>query len=187
MTVTAEFVESTTAPIVFTDVKSSDYFADAVQWAVEQGITNGTGATQFSPNASCTRGQMVTFLWRAAGSPAAAGESPFTDILPSDYFYDAVCWAANEGIAQGTSATTFGPDATVTRGQAVTFLYRYAGAPDMSNNNVFDDVAANTYYTNAVSWAASQGIANGISSTAFGPANDCTRAHTVTFLYRYSN
>lgn len=187
VTVTAEFVESTTAPIVFTDVKSSDYFADAVQWAVEQGITNGTGATQFSPNASCTRGQMVTFLWRAAGSPAAAGESPFTDILPSDYFYDAVCWAANEGIAQGTSATTFGPDATVTRGQAVTFLYRYAGAPDMSNNNVFDDVAANTYYTNAVSWAASQGIANGISSTAFGPANDCTRAHTVTFLYRYSN
>ena len=114
-----------TDKLLFTDVKEGDYCYDAVKWAVEQGITNGTTATTFSPNVGCTRAQMVTFLWRSAKSPAVEGENPFADVQESDYFFGAVLWAAEEGVTKGTTETTFSPAATCTRGQMVTFLYRY--------------------------------------------------------------
>lgn len=190
VTVAATFEKTEVAPPTpstgFSDVSSGDYFADAVKWAVEKGITTGTSATQFSPNASCTRAQMMAFLWRAAGSPAVAGENPFTDVSASSYYYDAVRWAVSQGITQGTSATTFGPGETVTRGQTVAFLYRYAGSPAAGSGSAFADVASGAYYSDAVQWAVNKGITNGVSSTAFGPADDCTRGQIVTFLYRYA-
>ena len=155
-----------------------------MKWAVEKGITNGLTATTFGPNNSCTRGQMVTFLWRAAGSPAATATNSFTDVASSEYYYDAVLWAVEKGITNGTSATTFSPNATVNRGQTVTFLYRYAESPAATGETSFTDVAADAYYANAVKWAVAEEITNGTSSTTFSPASNCTRGQIVTFLYR---
>lgn len=174
-----------TAENPFVDVKKGAYYYDAVLWAVEQKITSGTSATTFSPDASCTRAQMVTFLWRAAGSPKVEnGKNPFTDVKADAYYYDAVLWAVEKGVTSGTSATTFSPDATVTRGQTVTFLYRNAGSPEVSGTMPFADVEADAYYAKAVQWAVQQKITDGTSFTTFSPLDTCTRAQIVTFLYR---
>ena len=187
VSVSATFKQTTVTPpsTGFVDVPASAYYADAVKWAVEKGITTGTSATTFSPEASCTRAQMVTFLWRAAGSPAPkATTTAFTDLDKSAYYYDAVLWAVEQGITTGTSATTFSPNATVTRGQTVTFLYRFAGQPAVSGSSSFTDVNSSDYYAAAVQWAKEQGITSGTSDTTFSPTNDCTRGQIVTFLYR---
>ena len=187
VSVSATFKQTTVTPpsTGFVDVPASAYYADAVKWAVEQGITTGTSATTFSPEASCTRAQMVTFLWRAAGSPAPkATTTAFTDLDKSAYYYDAVLWAVEQGITTGTSSTTFSPNATVTRGQTVTFLYRFAGQPAVSGSSSFTDVNRSDYYAAAVQWAKEQGITSGTSDTTFSPTNDCTRGQIVTFLYR---
>ncbi len=168
---------------LFDDVSANAYYADAVKWAVEQGITSGTSATTFSPDMSCTRAQIVTFLWRANGSPKADGANPFTDVSANAYYYDAVLWAVKEGITSGTSATTFAPDMTVTRGQTVTFLYRAAGAPAVSGGS-FADVAADAYYAGAVAWAVKEGVTSGTGGNNFSPDAPCTRGQIVTFLYR---
>ena len=174
-----------TAQNPFVDVKEGAYYYDAVLWAVEQKITSGTSATTFSPDASCTRAQMVTFLWRAAGSPKVEnGKNPFADVKTDAYYYDAVLWAVEKGVTSGTSATTFSPDATVTRGQTVTFLYRNAGSPEVSGTMPFTDVEADAYYAKAVQWAVQQKITTGTSETTFSPMSDCTRGQIVTFLYR---
>ena len=185
--VKVEFVrkEVPSAGISFTDVRSDAYYYDAVVWAVEQGITAGTSATTFSPDASCTRAQMVSFLWRAAGSPEPQGSTnPFADVQAGTYYYDAVLWAVEQGITAGTSATTFSPDVTVTRGQTVTFLHRSAGSPITDNANPFIDVEASAYYAKAVQWAVDRSITSGTSATTFSPDSPCTRAQIVTFLYR---
>lgn len=168
----------------FTDVPEDAYYSDAVQWAVENGITTGFTETSFGPNRSCTRAQMVTFLWRAAGSPAPASTNHvFQDVPEGAYYADAVLWAAEQGITGGTSAETFSPNATVTRAQTVTFLYRAAGSPAGADSG-FADVAADAYYADAVAWAAAQGITSGTTAETFSPAQACTRAQIVTFLYR---
>ena len=170
----------------FWDVKQGDYYYDAVKWAVEKRITEGTGANFFSPNASCTRAQMVTFLWRAAGSPAPKSTAnPFTDVSANDYFYNAVLWAVENGITTGASADRFAPGATVSRAQTVTFLYRANGSPAASGAS-FSDVAADEYYANAVAWAVRSGITTGTGNGKFSPSADCTRGQIVTFLYRSS-
>ena len=187
VSVSATFKQTTVTPpsTGFVDVPASAYYADAVKWAVEKGITTGTSATTFSPEASCTRAQMVTFLWRAAGSPAPkATTTAFTDLDKSAYYYDAVLWAVEQGITTGTSATTFSPNATVTRGQTVTFLYRFAGQPAVSGSSSFTDVNSSDYYAAAVQWAKEQGITSGTTATTFSPTSDCTRGQIVTFLYR---
>ncbi len=178
--------ESTQQPsISFTDVPSDAYYTDAVAWAVAQGITNGTTETTFSPYDSCTRAQMVTFLWRSAGSPSPAnGDNPFTDVSAGTYYYDAVLWAVEHGITTGTTDTTFSPDNTVTRGQTVTFMYRNAGSPKVDTVSPFVDVASDAYYADAVVWAASNDITKGTTGTTFSPNESCTRAQIVTFLYR---
>ena len=174
------------ATINFRDVNQSDYYYDAVQWAVEKGITEGTSATTFSPDASCTRAQMVTFLWRAAGSPAPKSTvNPFTDVSASDYYYNAVLWAVENGITTGVSADRFAPGATVSRAQTVTFLYRANGSPAASGSS-FSDVAADEYYANAVAWAVQNGITTGTGNGKFTPNAPCTRGQIVTFLYRSS-
>ena len=173
--------------INFLDVKQGDYYYDAVKWAVENGITEGTSAETFSPGASCTRAQMVTFLWRAAGSPAPKSTAnPFKDINKNDYYYSAILWAVENGITSGTSTDTFSPTATVTRGQTVTFLYRAAGSPAVSGGS-FSDVATDAYYANAVAWASQNNITSGTGSGKFSPGADCTRGQIVTLLYRANN
>ena len=170
--------------VPFTDVSFRNYYYNAVKWAVDKGITTGTGRYTFSPDAACTRAQVVTFLWRAAGSPAPMlNENPFTDVHASDYYYDAVLWAVQNGITNGTSAKTFSPDATVTRAQVVTFLWRSQNQPDAAASG-FTDVSASAYYAKAVDWAFANGIATGMDYAAFGPDAACTRAQIVTFLYR---
>jgi len=169
----------------FYDIPAGAYYAEAVQWAIEKGITNGTTDSTFSPNATCTRAQMVTFLWRAAGSPAPNGRGQsFKDISAGAYYYDAVLWAVEQGITNGATATTFDPEGTVTRAQTVTFLYRAAGSPKADSRASFSDVASGAYYADAIGWAAEQAITNGTTATTFSPANGCTRAQIVTFLYR---
>lgn len=168
----------------FHDVTRFDYFYDAVKWAVDHDITSGTGRFTFSPNAACTRAQTVTFLWRAAGSPRPVSTvNPFTDVHYGDYFYQAVLWAVENGITMGTSATTFSPDATVTRAQVVTFLWRANGQPAAWNSG-FTDVRADAYYAKAVAWAVQNGITTGTGFGVFSPDAACTRAQIVTFLYR---
>lgn len=167
----------------FTDVITSYYYYDAVLWSVENGVTNGTSATTFSPNMTVSRAQMVTFLWRAHGSPKATGANPFTDVSESAYYYDAVLWAVANGVTSGTSATTFSPDMAVTRAQAVTFQWRAAGSPTTSGNS-FHDVATDAYYADAVTWAVANGITNGTGSNTFSPNLAVSRAQAVTFLYR---
>lgn len=183
-----ESIVAPAAPVVeetssFGDVDKSAYYYDAVAWAVAEGITNGTGAATFGPEVSCTRAQMVTFLWRAAGSPKASRSNPFTDLEADAYYYDAVLWAVEQGITKGTSAVTFAPDAIVTRAHTVTFLYRAVGAPAFSGSS-FGDVAVDAYYTDAVAWAVAKGITNGMGENVFGPDANCTRGQIVTFLYR---
>lgn len=171
----------------FTDVAQGAYYYDAVQWAVGKKITSGTSATTFTPDGICTRAQTVTFLWRAMGSPKAEGmENPFTDVSKDAYYYDAVLWAVEQGITNGTSATTFSPDATVTRGQTAAFLWRVAKQPQVDQTaNPFADVTQNaSYYYNAVLWAVAKEITNGTSATTFSPDQGCTRAQIVTFLWR---
>lgn len=170
----------------FTDVAQGVYYYDAVQWAVGKKITSGTSATTFTPDGICTRAQTVTFLWRSQGSPKAAGaENPFTDVSKDAYYYDAVLWAVAQGITNGTSATTFSPDATVTRGQTAAFLWRVAKQPQVDQTaNPFADVTQDAYYYNAVLWAVAKEITNGTSSTTFSPDQGCTRAQIVTFLWR---
>ena len=170
----------------FHDVSRLDYFYDAVKWAAENGIASGTGRYTFSPNAVCTRAQTVTFLWRAAGSPLPRYRvCPFTDVQPSDYYYNAVLWAVEQGITTGLNATTFGPDVTVTRGQVATFLYRAASAAKPNTFNPFTDVKTTAYNYDAILWAYDNRITTGISDTTFSPDAYCTRAQIVTFLYRY--
>lgn len=181
--ITPSFVKQTPSQ-AFVDVKTGDYFYDAVLWAVEKGITNGTSAETFSPEAPCTRAQIVTFLWRAAGSPVVNYAMDLSDVAGDAYYAEAVRWALSEGITTGTSDQTFSPDAVCTREQAVTFLYRAAGSPAVSGESAFEDVGADAYYARAVAWAAQNGVTNGISQALFGTGSDCTRAQIVTFLYR---
>ena len=181
--ITPSFVKQTPSQ-AFVDVKTGDYFYDAVLWAVEKGITNGTSAETFSPEDPCTRAQIVTFLWRAAGSPVVNYAMDLSDVAGDAYYAEAVRWALSEGVTTGTSADQFSPDATCTREQAVTFLWRAAGSPAVSSGSAFEDVGADDYYARAVAWAAQNGVTNGISQVLFGTGNDCTRAQIVTFLYR---
>ena len=169
----------------FIDVEPEEYYARPVDWAVAKGITNGTGAFTFSPNNPCTRGQVVTFLWRAAGAPAPKrADNPFVDVNANDYFCQAVLWAVEQGITNGTSPTTFSPNNPCTRGQVVTFLHRNANQPQVKAENPFRDVASGAYYYDAVLWAVGQKITNGTSDTTFSPDQTCTRGQIVTFLYR---
>ena len=171
------------APL-FRDVPANAYYRDAVQWAVEQKITGGTSADTFSPETPCTRGQIVTFLWRAAGSPKPqSATNPFRDVDANAYYYNAILWAVEQGITSGTGAGTFSPDATVTRGQTVTFLYRTAGSPAASGSS-FDDVPAGAYFADAAAWAAQTGITSGTGNGKFSPQANCSRAQIVTFLFR---
>ena len=180
-----EEIEEPTA-FQFTDVSEGDYYYDAVRWAVEKGITLGTSDTTFHPEAGCTRGQMVTFLWRAAGEPAAkASACPFTDVDKDAYYYEALLWAVENGITTGTSDTKFSPNADCTRGQMAVFLYRSAKTPAVSGSHTFDDVKSDAYYNDAVTWAAAEGITTGTSETTFHPNGDCTRGQMVTFLMRW--
>ena len=167
----------------FTDVKTGDYYYDAVLWAVENDITNGTTATSFGPNENVSRAQMVTFLWRAAGAPKATGTNPFTDINADDYYYDAVLWATSNNVTNGTAETTFSPNDPVSRAQAVTFQWRAAGSPTASGNG-FTDIASDAYYADAVTWAVENEITNGMTETTFAPDITVSRAQAVTFLYR---
>ncbi len=170
----------------FTDVAAGSFYADAVTWAVDRAITNGISAAAFGPNAVCSRAEIVTFLYRAAGEPAVSADTknPFTDVNENDYFYNAVLWAVSNGITSGTSDTLFSPHASCSRAQAVTFLYRYADEPAVSSQTSFTDVSSGSFYADAVAWAVSQGITNGSSAATFGSADPCYRSHIVTFLYR---
>ena len=178
--------EPTPEPAVsFTDVVKGSYYYDAVIWAVGEGITTGTSAATFTPNRPCTRAEIVTFLWRAAGSPQpSSSAASFTDIDPAAFYYKAVLWAVERGITTGTTATTFEPYRTADRAQTVTFIWRSFGAPNCPGGTPFGDVQSGTYYAAAVSWAVSEGITTGTSSTAFSPHELCSRGQIVTFLYR---
>ena len=170
---------------VFVDVATGSYYEDAVDWAVENGITKGTDDTHFSPDGICTRAQAVTFLWRTAGSPASKTSTmPFTDVPVGSYYYDAVLWAVENGITKGTSDTTFSPNMTCTRAQIVAFLWRSEKSPAAGTANPFADVKSTAYYADAVLWAVKENITKGTTSTTFSPNADCTRAQIVTFLWR---
>ena len=185
VTVKATFMEDNSMLNFFVDVPADAYYYDAVLWAVENGITSGVDETHFAPNATCTRAQAVTFLWRAAGSPEPeSSEMTFTDVAEGSYYHDAVLWAVENGITKGTSDTTFSPDATCSRGQIVTFLWRSLESPDAGGANPFTDVADDAYYADAVLWAVENGITTGTTDTTFSPNDDCTRAQIVTFLWR---
>lgn len=180
-----EFARLTNVPS-FTDVTESDYFYEAVQWAVSKGITKGTSGDTFSPKLPCTRCQIITFLWRAAGEPKATNRiNPFSDVDEDDYFYEALLWAIENGITQGTSSDTFSPDQSCTRAQMAVFLYRSANSPTVSGTGTFNDVDYESYFASAVIWAAEQGITVGTSGTTFSPEMECTREQIVTFLYRW--
>ena len=185
VTVEAGFRADAAEPVnPFVDVSGGAYYEDAVLWAVREGITSGTTATTFSPGASCTRAQMVTFLWRAAGSPKASGSNPFRDVSADTYYYDAVLWAVENGITSGISADAFAPDAMVTRAQTVTFLYRAAGSPAAASGSSFADVRSDAYYADAVFWAVEKGITSGTAAAAFSPDADCTRAQVAVIMQK---
>ena len=167
----------------FSDVSTTAYYYEAVKWAREKGITGGIGNGLFGPNQPCTRAQIVTFLWRAAGSPEPKNMSSFTDVPADSYYAKAVAWAAENGITGGTGDGQFSPDATCTRAQSVTFLFRAIGKL-VDSKAEFNDVLTDSYYANAVAWAVENGVTNGIGDGLFGPDNSCTRAQIVTFLYR---
>ena len=186
VTVEAAFKASApTGKNPFVDVPAGSYYEDAVIWAVGKGITTGTSATTFNPNGICTRAQAVTFLWRAAGSPAPKSSAmPFADVKAGSYYYDAVLWAVEQGITKGTSDTAFSPNTSCTRAQIVTFLWRANGSPAVSGNSAFTDVTADAYYAAAVTWAEKNDVTGGIGGGLFGSNNNCTRAQIVTFIYR---
>ena len=181
--VKATFMEDNSVLNFFYDVPNGAYFYEAVKWAVENGITTGVGNDLFAPEQSCTRAQIVTFLWRAAGSPEPKTASSFTDVSASAYYAKAVAWAVENGITNGMTATMFAPDATCTRGQSVTFLYRALKGTASGSTN-FTDVKSDAFYADAISWAVANNVTNGTSNTTFSPNADCTRAEIVTFLYR---
>ena len=178
-----KFVEEAPEQI-FADVPVDAYCYEAVKWAASEGITGGIGNNLFAPGLPCTRGQIVTFLWRAAGSPAPKSMSSFADVPADAYYAKAVAWAVENGITGGTGDGKFSPDATCTRAQAVTFLYRASGSPAVSGSAAFSDVAADAYYASAVKWAEKNGITGGIGNGLFGSGDNCTRGQIVTFLYR---
>ena len=170
---------------VFVDVPEGSYYEEAVDWAVKNGITTGTGNNYFTPDGICTRAQAVTFLWRVAGSPTPKTEAMvFEDVLDGSYYYEAVLWAVENGITVGTSATTFSPELTCSRAHIVTFLWRAANSPSVKTDNPFTDVAADAYYIDAVLWAVKHKITAGTTLSTFSPDEGCTRAQIVTFLYR---
>ena len=169
----------------YRDVGENDYFYDAVEWAVQNEITKGTGENVFSPNAPVTRAQVVTFLWRAAGCPVVNDSMRMDDVKPETYYTEAVRWALSEGIAKGTGDATFSPDLVCTRGQIVTFLARFAGVADTDTASAFTDVKATDYFAAAVKWAKDNQVTEGTSATTFCPYDDCTRAQVVTFLWRW--
>ena len=175
--------EKSTLSIVFSDVSSGDYYADAVSWAVKKGITNGVGDNKFAPNASCTRGQMVTFLYRMAGEPAVSGSVNFSDVAADSYYVDAIAWAVAKGITNGTGDGLFAPDAKCSRAQMATFLFRMAGGSNAGDSG-FADVDEGAYYADAIAWAVANGITNGVGSGKFAPDVECTRGQMVTLLYR---
>ena len=183
VTIKGKFVEEAPEQI-FADVPVDAYCYEAVKWAASEGITGGIGNNLFAPGLPCTRGQIVTFLWRAAGSPAPKSMSSFADVPADAYYAKAVAWAVENGITGGTGDGKFSPDATCTRAQAVTFLYRASGSPAVSGSAAFSDVAADAYYASAVKWAEKNGITGGIGGGLFGSGNNCTRGQIVTFLYR---
>ena len=175
----------------FVDVPADAYYYDAVLWAAKEGITGGVDETHFAPYATCTRAQAVTFLWRAAGSPAPENSAMhFTDVAEGSYYHDAVLWAVENGITKGTTDTTFSPNAKCTRAQIVTFLYRSVQAQggglkgQWMFQNPFTDVSLDSYYGEAVMWAVANGVTGGTTATTFSPNSNCTRAQIVTFLYR---
>lgn len=184
VTVKAVFMDDNTMLNFFTDVHAEDYYYDAVLWTAQKGITGGMSDTLFAPNAACPRAQIVTFLWRTAGSPEPSALSNFNDVPSDKYYAKAVAWAVENGITVGTTAATFSPDDICTRAHGVTFLYRAVKATASVGVSAFTDVADSAYYADAVKWATEQGITKGISSTLFGPDETCTRAQIVTFLYR---
>ena len=173
--------------IGFTDVPADAWYAGAVAWAVEQGITSGTGNGKFSPDGSCTRAQMVTFLWRVNGSPGIGTANPFSDVSSDAYYYDAVLWAVEQGITGGTGDGKFSPDAPCTRAQMATFLWRANGSPEVTGTTPFSDVSAGTYYYNAVLWAYERKITNGTGGRKFSPDATCTRAQMVQMLKNASD
>ena len=183
--VKATFMEDNSVLNFFYDVPNDAYFYEAVKWAVKNGITTGVGNDLFAPEQPCTRAQIVTFLWRAAGSPEPKGTAAgMTDVVSGSYYEKAVAWAIENGITTGTTATTFSPDATCTRGQSVTFLHRALKGTAPTTVNGFTDVAADAFYADAVAWAVESGVTNGTTDSTFSPNNGCTRAQIVTFLYR---
>ena len=183
--VTVKVTFKPAAFLAFTDVPSNAYYEDAVNWAVDKGITTGVSANRFDPNGICTRAQAVAFLWRAAGSPAPKSSAmPFIDVPAGSYYSDAVLWAVENGITKGTSDTAFSPDKTCTRAQIVTFLWRSQNAPATGSNDPFTDVAAGDYYADAVLWAVKENVTKGTGNTTFNPDDNCTRAQIVTFLWR---
>ena len=183
VTVSATFAPEKSAADYFADVPANSYYADAVLWAAKNGITGGIGNGLFGPNQPCTRAQIVTFLWRAAGSPEPKAMSSFSDVSADSYYAKAVAWAVENGITTGTGDGKFSPDATCTRAQSVTFLFRAIGKL-VDSKAEFSDVLTDSYYANAVAWAVENGVTNGIGDGLFGPDNSCTRAQIVTFLYR---
>ena len=191
VTVTAAFAEKKAEPIapekLFADVSAEEYYYEAVKWASENGVTGGIGENLFGAKLPCTRAQIVTFLWRAAGSPEPKGMSGFVDVSADAYYAKAVAWAVEQGIVSGTSATTFSPDAVCTRAQSVAFLYRAFGEK-VNKAAGFSDVSADAYYADAVAWAVENGVASGIGGGLFAPDQDCARGQIVAFLYRaYQN
>lgn len=191
VTVTAAFAEKKAEPIapkkLFADVSAEEYYYEAVKWASENGVTGGIGENLFGANLPCTRAQIVTFLWRAAGSPEPKGMSGFVDVSADAYYAKAVAWAVEQGIVSGTSATTFSPDAVCTRAQSVAFLYRAFGEK-VNKAAGFSDVSADAYYADAVAWAVENGVASGIGGGLFAPDQNCARGQIVAFLYRaYQN
>ena len=183
--VKATFMEDNSVLNFFYDVPNDSFYYEAVKWAVGKNITSGVGNNLFAPDQPCTRAQIVTFLWRAAGSPAPESTTmPFTDVPAGSYYHSAVLWAIENGVTVGTSADAFSPDADCTRAQIVTFLWRAEGSPAAGSSDPFTDVAADAYYADAVLWAVKEGITNGSTATTFSPDVTCTRAQAVTFLYR---
>ena len=177
----------TTRENPFTDVPEDSFYFLPVLWAVDEGITNGASANTFNPGGDLLRAQVVTMLWRHAGSPVVDGANPFDDVKKTDFYYQAVLWAVQNGITNGTTATTFGPMGVCNRAQVVTFLWRYLDSPDAVADNPFTDVDDAAWYGTPILWAVENGITNGISATEFGVNTNCNRAHMVTFLYRAMN
>ncbi|MBR2421187.1 MAG: S-layer homology domain-containing protein [Oscillospiraceae bacterium] len=170
----------------FPDVPKSAYYYDAVEWALENNITQGMGDGQFQPNSICNRAQVVTFLWRLDGKPAVSGKNTFTDVQKGSWYADPVLWAMKEKVTDGMGEGLFEPYGTCNRAQIVTFLWKYAGKPKANVKAPFTDVRAGSWYAEAVAWAVEEGITVGMSKTTFGPEQPCNRAQVVTFLYRYA-